>query len=350
VIEEASASYVVPDYQAHRGLYISGNSGSGKTSLLDVFYRSLPHKFPVIRLSYTEFCRDAFDWMSRAEAETSKRSKGRATSPFDIMAHSMHKRCRVLLLDGLNITQPSEVLLVRDFFRAMWLRGITIIVTANQPIYRLYRDGHNREALQEFFPEFRERCPEVELLADKDYRYEDYESSDVGLVGLNETNKAAFDKVFEAAAGKSEADSQIGIPGDSRTIQASAASIGDNVVRFDFSELCGKAFGRSDYAHIATTYHTVFVDNIPEFKVEELEVFKRFEALIDMMYDKKVRFHSTSAVPLHDVYPHIADLPLDEKLALKRYQSIVTEMSSNKYPSMAWLLRRHLTLEGSTRL
>lgn len=348
--EEAPLEYVAPDYTGHRGLYISGSSGSGKTTLLDVFYRSLPPNFPVIRLSYTEFCRDAFDWITSAESETSKRTKGRATSPFDIMANKLHKRCRVLLLDGLNITQPSEVLLVRDFFRAMWLRGMAVIVTANQPIYRLYRDGHNRDDLFEFFPEFRDRCPEVELLSDKDYRYEGLENSGVFLVGLNDENRALLDEAFKEASGEFEEAQDIVIPGNSRTIKASAASIEDKVVRFDFSELCGKAFGRSDYAHVATTYHTIVIDNIPEFQPEEIETFKRFEALVDMMYDKRVQLHTSSAVPLADVYPHIGDLPSDERLHAQRYQSIITEMSGTKYTSLAWLLRRHLTVQSSTTL
>merc|ERR1712226_1279345 len=103
-------------------------------------------------------------------------------------------------------------------------------------------------------------------------------------------------------------------------------------------------------AHIATDYHTVFIDNIPEFKPEELETFKRFEALVEMLYDKKVLLHSTSAVPLADVYPHGDELAMDEKAHLERYQSIITEISSSKYPSMAWLLRRHLTLDIATKL
>lgn len=288
--------------------------------------------------------------MSRAEADTNKRGKGAASTPFDIMANKLHKRCRVLMLDGLNITQPSEVLLVRDFFRAMWLRGITVVVTANQPIQRLYRDGHNREALVEFFPEFRERCPEVEILSDKNYRREAIESSKSCLVGLSEENQIKANILFTEAAGEHELDVQIAIPGNSRTIAAKALNANGDVVRFDFSELCGKAFGRSDYAHLATGYRTVFIDNIPELKAEELETFKRFEALIEMLYDKKVLLHATSAVPLADIYPHADELSMEEKAPIERFQSIVTEMSSSKYPSMAWLLRRHLTLDAATKL
>jgi len=327
------------------GLYISGGSGSGKTSLLDVFFRSLPHHFPVVRLSYTEFVRDAFDYMARAEEETTKRAKGRSASVFDIMANKLHKRCRVLLLDGLDITQPSEVVLVKEFFRAMWLRGITIIVTARQPINRLYRDGHNRDALTEFFPELRERCPETELLTMNDYRHDGVETSGVSLIG----SSAAADEAFKSIAGDFTPGYELQVPGDSRTISTLGAT-DDGVVRFDFAELCEKALGRSDYSYIATHYHTVFVDNIPEIKAEELETFRRFEALIDILYDKKANLHTTSAVPLTDVYPHVEVLDADDKAGLDRYKSVVTEMNSTKYPNMAWLMRQHLVSDAASSL
>jgi len=255
----------------------------------------------------------------------------------------------VLLLDGLDISQPSEVLLVKEFFRAMWLRGITIILTAKNPINRLYRDGHNREALTEFFPEFRERCPETELLAMKDYRHDGVEMSGVSLVGLSEETKAAADKAFEELAGTFTADYSLQIPGNSRKI-ATIGESRDGVVRFDFAELCEKALGQSDYSYIATHYSTVFVDNIPEIKAEELQVFRRFEALLGILYDKKVNLHTTSAVPLTDIYPHVESLDPDDKADLDRYRSVVTEMVSTKYPSMAWLMRQHLVSDSASSL
>jgi len=266
------------------------------------------------------------------------------------MANKLHKRCRVLLLDGLDITQPSEVLLVKEFFRAMWLRGITIVVTARQPIHRLYRDGHNRDALSEFFPEFRERCPEVELMSMKDYRHDGATASGVSLVGSPEETKGEADSKFKELAGSITPDFELRIPGESRTIQTMGVSNDDGIARFDFAELCGRALGRSDFAHIATTYHTVFVENIPEVKAEELEVFRRFEALVDIMYDKKVNLYATSSVPLTDIYPNASELPMDEKAAVDRYKSVITEMVSTKYPSMAWLMRQHLVSDAASSL
>merc|ERR1719498_1113445 len=129
-----------------------------------------------------------------------KTGQSQGRTAFDVMADNMAKRCRVLLLDGLDISQVSEAILVRDFFRAMWLRGITVITTASVPIKRTYEGGAGREELYDFLPEFEERCPEVDLSGAMDYRTLDAESSGAFFTGLTEANKAKATEAFTKLA------------------------------------------------------------------------------------------------------------------------------------------------------
>merc|ERR1712003_436191 len=105
-----------------------------------------------------------------------------------------------------DVTQPSEAVLIKEFFRSMWLRGITIVVTARQPIHRLYMDGHNREDFVELFPELRERCSEVECMSMADYRYEGLESAGTSIVGQGQE---AADSKFSELAGEITPDFQL---------------------------------------------------------------------------------------------------------------------------------------------
>merc|ERR1712193_300444 len=139
-------------------------------------------------------------------------------------------------------------------------------------------------------------------------------------------------------AGKYEKNFQLQIPGGKRTIQSVAANLLDGVARYTFEDLCEKPLGRSEYSIIATKFHTVFVDNVPKLGGSDRVEFKRFVALVDMMYDKKVNLHLLSEVPCREIFQATEELNLDEKFAWRRCQSMMTEMQSTKYQSMAWLM------------
>merc|ERR1712045_71848 len=114
-----------------------------------------------------EFCRDGFRYMHEA-TKTSREKKGPGC--FELMANDIAGRCRVFLLDEINITQISEGVLVKELFRELWRRGVTVLTTSNYRVNDLYWQGFNRASIEDFFPEFAERCPEIDMSADKDYR------------------------------------------------------------------------------------------------------------------------------------------------------------------------------------
>merc|ERR1711937_710345 len=87
-----SAKKKGPEIIARQGRYLYGTSGSGKTSCLNVFFRSFPDGFPVVRLHWHEFCRDALNYMDQA-----KKEKGGKTI-YALMADDIVGHCRVLLL------------------------------------------------------------------------------------------------------------------------------------------------------------------------------------------------------------------------------------------------------------
>jgi len=345
-IKVKPAAYVPPNYEARKGMYIVGTSGSGKTALLNVFFRSLPEGFPVVRLHWHEFCRDGFRYMNDA---TVRKQKGRTA--FEIMADEIVGHCRVFLLDEINITSISEGVLVKELFRALWLRGVTVLTTSNYKISQLYYQGFNRAAIEDFLPEFMERCQEIDMSADVDYRTVGIHGSGNFTVGITPENVKLNDSKFEKLAGaEAERDVELPIPHEKRTIYIPAVNHEEGVARFNFADLCGKPLGRSDYSLIATNYHTIFVDNIPRLTTNDAIEFKRFVSLIDMMYDKKVNLHTLSEVPCREIYGNTDDLHLDEQFAWRRCQSMLTEMQSTKYQNMAWLMRRHLVQDSATSL
>jgi len=211
-------AYTPPEYLAPKGAYIVGSSGSGKTSLLNVFFRSLPREFPVVRLHWHEFCRDGFRYMHEA-TKTSREKKGPGC--FELMANDIAGRCRVFLLDELNITSISEGVLVKELFRQLWVRGVTVITTSNYKINELYYQGFNRSSLEDFFPELAERVPELDMSMDVDLRTVGIIDSGTFLIGLDEENKKTAHEKFLTAAGEGiQHDVELPVPLESRPIHA----------------------------------------------------------------------------------------------------------------------------------
>lgn len=61
------------------------------------------------------------------------------------------------------------------------------------------------------------------------------------------------------------------------------------VLDADFSELCARPLGASDYIVLSQVFHTVLVRDIPVFGMHQLGEARRFITMIDTFYDHKVR-------------------------------------------------------------
>jgi len=98
------------------------------------------------------------------------------------------------------------------------------------------------------------------------------------------------------------------------------------VARFGFEDICGVALGARDYLRIAEAYHTVLIDDVPQFGRLRSDQAKRFILLIDTLYDQSVKLAASFAVPLDD-------LEQDSKTAFEfaRTKSRLVEMQSAAY-------------------
>ena len=61
------------------------------------------------------------------------------------------------------------------------------------------------------------------------------------------------------------------------------------VAVFSFKRLCGEARGAADYLAIARRYHTVILVGVPVLGPENRNEAARFVALIDALYEHKVK-------------------------------------------------------------
>ena len=100
----------------------------------------------------------------------------------------------------------------------------------------------------------------------------------------------------------------------------------DDVVWFDFGELCDGPRSQNDYIEIARIYHAVILSNVPKLDASREDQARRFINLVDEFYDRSVKLIISAAVSIADLYG-------GEKLVFEfeRTQSRLLEMQSHDY-------------------
>jgi predicted ATPase len=277
---------------------------------------------------------------------------------FEAMADMLSKQFRVLLLDELLITHISEAILVKNLFRQLWARGMTIITTSNYRPEELYAKGFNRDQFVDFIPDLVSQCPMIELGHDKDYRRIDAGSAeDLFWSTIDAQTTASFNSAFEeSVSGNVTKDFPLVIPMEKRSIVVPAYGTdvrGAKVAKFSFNDLCVKNMGRADYSVIAENYHTVFIEGVPKFKADLGAEFRRFVSLMDILYGKKVEVRLQSEVHTENLFADgllSTDIDLDELWGFRRCSSMLSEMQNQKYQHMVWLMRNHMLQETALKL
>jgi cell division protein ZapE len=103
------------------------------------------------------------------------------------------------------------------------------------------------------------------------------------------------------------------------------------VVWFDFKSLCGGPRSQSDYLEIASQFHTVLLSNVPYMPVSLASQARRFTWLVDVLYDRRVKFILSAAVPAEALY---TEGPLSHEFP--RTVSRLNEMQSREYLDMEY--------------
>ena len=74
------------------------------------------------------------------------------------------------------------------------------------------------------------------------------------------------------------------------------------VAWFEFEELCEGPRSQEDYIEIARWYPTVIVSNVPTLDREQENAARRFIALVDEFYDRRVKLLLSASVAAGELY------------------------------------------------
>jgi cell division protein ZapE len=114
------------------------------------------------------------------------------------------------------------------------------------------------------------------------------------------------------------------LPVQGRQVNVSRAA--KNVAWFTFDELCARPLGAADYIAIAERFHTVILTGVPALGPERYNEARRFNTLIDALYEARVNLVVSAEVPPDQLYPGG-----EGDFEFQRTVSRLMEMQSSEY-------------------
>lgn len=299
--------------EPQRGLYFWGGVGRGKTYLMDVFYESLPFE-EKMRAHFHRF-------MQRVHREL-KQLEGQK-NPLDIVALRIAKETKVICFDEFFVADITDAMILAGLFEKLFAQGVSLVATSNIVPDELYKDGLQRARFIPAIGLIKHYTEVVNVDGGVDYRLRALQKAELYHYPLDEGADESLRRSFESLAPEAaKADQRVEIEG--RLIRS--RFIADDVIWFDFVQLCDGPRSQNDYIELARIYHAVLVSNVPQMSAKIDDQARRFVNMVDEFYDRHVKLVISAEVPLENLYT-------GGRLAFEfqRTVSRLMEMQSHEY-------------------
>ena len=313
-----------------RGVYLWGNVGHGKTTLMDLFFEAATVE-KKRRVHFLGFMAEVHERLHHARLEGNGGS-----DPVARVAAEFSRETRLLCFDEFAVSDIADATILARLFSALFAAGVVVVATSNVAPERLYEHGRNRDLFLPFIALLQERMEVVQLDARADFRLEKACVREVFFVAADEQARAAAQARLAAHMGDGPFEpATLRVKGRDILIPLACGGL----ARFDFAEICGRPLGAADYHALAKNYDKIIVDNVPAMTFDRRNEAKRFITLVDVLYETKTKLIVCAQVEAGDLYhaDHGA-----EAQEFRRTASRLVEMRSKDYLD-AWAARRQLT-------
>lgn len=295
-----------------RGAYLHGGTGSGKTLLMNLFYRTLPAGVSVRRAHFHAF-------MQGIHAE--RHQKRGTDEPIMRIAKDCARRHRVLCLDEFEVIDIADAMILHQLLAHLIKARVTLITTANLRPSELYRDGLQRARFLPAIDLLHEHTELIQVCGE-DYRAALLRDCPVYLDSGERDTPAALARTYMRLAGREPAACTLELCG--RAAQTLGHS--PEAVWFDAMTLLAPPRAKPDYLALSARFPNVLLSDVPRFDAELDDAARRFIELIDVLYEASVKVWLSAACAPGALYR-------GRRLAepFRRTASRLLEMQSQQY-------------------
>ena len=300
-----------------RGAYLWGGVGRGKTFVMDLFFDSLPFEDKLRQ----HFHRMMYHVHNQLKQLTNQ------PDPIEIVADNLAKRARVICFDEFFVADIADAMILGRLFDTLFNRGVVLVATSNIPPDDLYYDGLQR---QQFLPTIKliqHHTQILEVNGETDFRLRVLEQADIYHSPCDDDAMHNLTSYFERIAPEpGTANQTIEVHGREIQIIRRAYSI----AWFNFTALCTGPRSQNDYIEIARSFQTIILSGLPVLDPQRENEARRFIALVDEFYDRRVKLIIAAAAPITDIY---TGQRLNQEF--ERTRSRLLEMQSHEYLATA---------------
>ncbi len=294
------------------GVYMYGGVGRGKSFLMDCFFNAVPIRRKT-RLHFHEFMREVHRELAAIQG---------TVNPLDELGKRMAARFKLICFDEFHVADITDAMILHRLLQALFENGVGFVTTSNFRPDDLYPGGLHRDRILPAIDLLNARMEVLNVDNGTDYRRRTLEQVKLYHTPLGAQADAAMSEAFTRLAASADENPLLHI--EAREIKARRRAGG--VVWFDFKTLCGGPRSQNDYLEIASQFHTVLLSDVPQMFVRHASEARRFTWLVDVLYDRRVKFILSAAVAPEELY---LEGPLAHEFP--RTISRLSEMQSAEY-------------------
>lgn len=301
------------------GLYFWGGVGRGKTYLVDTFYECLPTNRK-LRVHFHRFMHKVHEELTALAGQP---------DPLELVADNFKQQTDIICFDEFFVSDITDAMILGTLMQALFARGITLVATSNIEPDGLYKNGLQRARFLPAIALIKQFTQVVNVDSGIDYRLRTLTQAEIYHYPLDQDADQNLLNYFNALSMEPRQQQAI-IEIAHRPLKTCWEAEG--IVWFEFSELCESARSQYDYMELSKIYHTVLLSNVTAMGQSNDDVARRFIALVDEFYERKVKLIISAALPMEQLYSQ-GLLAFEFKRCLSRLQ----EMQSDDYLSLAHL-------------
>lgn len=295
------------------GVYLWGPVGRGKTWLMDQFYQSL--RVPARRQHFHHF----MGWVHQRSFQLTG-----TQDPLQALARELSQDVRVLCFDELFVNDIGDAIILGRLFQVMFEEGVVMVCTSNQPPEQLYAGGFNRERFLPGIDALEQHMQVVAVDGGEDHRLH----PGVGMQRYWVNQPDALAAVFKNLSQGQRVSSGVVSVGYRSIV---VVQVNATVLWCRYAELCEQPLAAMDFMLLCDRFEAILLEDVPNLSAQrrpgriargtedgaervaagdrdlpELSVHddsvRRFIALVDECYDRKVPLFIEARVPLESLY------------------------------------------------